>query len=1078
MSLFCFILLLFARTSLSPDFHLGQKHTVQLADGKKLTGLAIHLPVASIPPVHAYLGIRYASLGGKQTMYFSPRSSHRISEDGKKVDFVPSPHRFSHSVASFFYESPTGTHSKTVLPPVCPQPPIDLKMVEAEYLGAQRDRLKRIAPFLYHQTEDCLTLNVYVPNPAQDQSDYKRHPVVLFVHGESYEYGSGNAYDLSVLAGFTGAVCITFNYRLGLLGFLSLKDGQSNGNFALFDLQAALLWIRTNIARFGGDPEQITLMGYGHGAALIHLFSLSKLSQGFGAQGVRRIILLSGSGLAAWATSDSEELVMRELAKQLNVTDEVELENSSQVKRTDNQPASIPSDSSKPMQSKTPSELFKANTASANQTKVPNNTTRPKPPSLSQLLIKRLKELSFDNLVRLQKNLTALPCAERLGPVVSKHLFTGLLSSDQYLKPSEKTESNNNGKPWTSLFSKVDLMIGFVKQAADRFYSRAETHGIQSSSLLRCLHFMYPQNQQVISDVLQYLYKNFPIQNVGNTDPSSEHPDHQLAQILTILSDGFYRAPAFQTASLHRKLSAPVSAESKVVGSRKTFLASFTHQSTRADQSRVSEPWSKKVWHGPGFGEDLAYVLGAPLVSPNRVDPFDGTYSRYDATISQNVLSFISNFINTGNPNKSLRKDNIKNSSNYWPEYDDHTKVYLNIGSRNSRSEVQSADFPCTIEHSSQDKKLSIWSELLPRLAGLPSKTNPHNPTQMQEEHYGTTEKHQNTTLGAPFKSRNSGSLQTEFERWLPVPGSIQSYLYFFHLRDRQRACSGACASMNVTYLTSARVFLPDRASEEDEGEQASGGQSSQPIFDDYVVPKFEDKQLFRPPQTETISSKRNVAGQSEALSAQQRRIEFNPTTRTALLWTIATGLTLFLLNALVFIGIYYQAHRLRSDHATFEDVPAINAQTKAPAGQLKRVSETRPSKVTDMTASNSACVPQRKIGKPRSNYVLQGRQSAIEHEPVNCGDQGRSSTPLIPLSSQISRPSDGGQTATISSITQTQGFQHISDNAEWQSSKPTVDLNTLRRMQLPFPANRSRTLVNSNEGAAPQVYFGPYCAY
>ncbi|KAG5451536.1 Neuroligin-1, partial [Clonorchis sinensis] len=914
----------------------------------------------------------------------------------------------------------------------------------------------------------------------QSQSDYKRHPVVLFVHGESYEYGSGNAYDLSVLAGFTGAVCITFNYRLGLLGFLSLKDGQSNGNFALFDLQAALLWIRTNIARFGGDPEQITLMGYGHGAALIHLFSLSKLSQGFGAQGIRRIILLNGSGLASWATSGSEELVMRELAKQLNITEAVELENSSQVKRTDNQPAPILSDSSKPTQSKTPSEVFQANTASANQTKAPNNTTKPKRPSLSQLLVKRLKELSFDNLVRLQKNLTSLPCTERLGPVVSKHLFTGLLSSDQHAKPSEKTESNKNGKPWTSLFSKVDLMIGFVKQAADRFYSRAETHGIQSWSLLRCLHFVYPQNQQVISDVLQYMYKNFPMQNVGNTDASLEHPDHQLAQMLTILSDGFYRAPAFQTASLHRKLSDTVSPESKVTGSRKTFLASFTHPSTRADQSGTSELWSKKVWHGPGFGEDLAYILGAPLVSPNRVDPFDGTYSRYDATISQNMLNYISNFINTGNPNKSLRKDNSENSSNYWPEYDDHTKVYLNIGSRNSRSDVKSADFPCTIEHGSQDKKLSIWAELLPRLAGLPTKAKPHNPIQKHERHSEAIEEHQNTTLVVPSQSRNSDSPQIEFERWLPVPGSIQSYLYFFHLRDRQRACSGACASTNVTYLTSARAFLPDRVAEEDEGEQASGGQSFQPIFDDYVIPKFEGKQLFQLPQTETISPKQHITGQSEALSAQQRRIEFNPTTRTALLWTIATGLTLFLLNALVFIGIYYQAHRLRSDHAIFEDVPAITTQNKTPSGQLKRVSETRSSKVSDVTASNSACVPQRKIGKPKPNYVLQGGRSTIEHEPVNCEDQGASSTPLIPLPSQPPRPSDGGPTVTISPVPQPQGFQHIADNAEfrWQSSKPTVDLNTLRRMQLPFPANRSRTLVNSNEGAAPQVYFGPYCAY
>lgn len=64
-------------------------------------------------------------------------------------------------------------------------------------------------------------------------------------------------------------------------GFLSDPSvGSMKGNFALFDLQAAIQWVHSNIHRFGGDPERVTLMGHSHGAALAHLFANSMLSTG------------------------------------------------------------------------------------------------------------------------------------------------------------------------------------------------------------------------------------------------------------------------------------------------------------------------------------------------------------------------------------------------------------------------------------------------------------------------------------------------------------------------------------------------------------------------------------------------------------------------------------------------------------------------------------------------------------------------------------------------------------------------------------------------------------------------------
>ena len=67
-----------------------------------------------------------------------------------------------------------------------------------------------------------------------------------------------------------------------MAGFLSTGTSQSSlpGNYALYDLLAALVWIKENVRSFGGDRDRVTLMGHGHGAALVHLLALSRLTAG------------------------------------------------------------------------------------------------------------------------------------------------------------------------------------------------------------------------------------------------------------------------------------------------------------------------------------------------------------------------------------------------------------------------------------------------------------------------------------------------------------------------------------------------------------------------------------------------------------------------------------------------------------------------------------------------------------------------------------------------------------------------------------------------------------------------------
>ncbi|MET0391164.1 MAG: carboxylesterase/lipase family protein [Polyangiales bacterium] len=136
--------------------------------------------------------------------------------------------------------------------------------------------------------EDCLYLNVWSPNVRSGQ----RLPVVFFIHGGEHAYGSaseplpdgarGTYYDGTQIAE-RGAVVVTVNYRLGPLGFLShpaLEDQDvKSGDQGLLDQQLALLWVKHNIAAFGGDPKNVTLVGQGSGANDVCLHVVSPTSQ-------------------------------------------------------------------------------------------------------------------------------------------------------------------------------------------------------------------------------------------------------------------------------------------------------------------------------------------------------------------------------------------------------------------------------------------------------------------------------------------------------------------------------------------------------------------------------------------------------------------------------------------------------------------------------------------------------------------------------------------------------------------------------------------------------------------------------
>ena len=137
----------------------------------------------------------------------------------------------------------------------------------------------------------CLNLNIYTP---KEKGTY---PVLVYVHGggfnsmcNSESYLDGAAYAKR------GVILVTINYRVGVFGYLTNEAIKNEfgheGNFGLDDILVAAQWVKKNIASFGGDPENITLMGQSAGAISIQYLCLNKRSEGL----FNRAIMMSGAG--------------------------------------------------------------------------------------------------------------------------------------------------------------------------------------------------------------------------------------------------------------------------------------------------------------------------------------------------------------------------------------------------------------------------------------------------------------------------------------------------------------------------------------------------------------------------------------------------------------------------------------------------------------------------------------------------------------------------------------------------------------------------------------------------------------
>lgn len=133
-------------------------------------------------------------------------------------------------------------------------------------------------------SEDCLYLNVWTPARKTDE----KLPVLVWIYGGGFVFGNtaDPNYDCEDLARAGGIVMVSINYRVGQLGWLALPELSKenangvSGNYGLMDQIAGLQWVKRNIAKFGGNPDQVTIFGESAGGISVSMLCASPLAKG------------------------------------------------------------------------------------------------------------------------------------------------------------------------------------------------------------------------------------------------------------------------------------------------------------------------------------------------------------------------------------------------------------------------------------------------------------------------------------------------------------------------------------------------------------------------------------------------------------------------------------------------------------------------------------------------------------------------------------------------------------------------------------------------------------------------------
>ncbi|XP_034239007.1 neuroligin-4, X-linked-like, partial [Thrips palmi] len=553
-------------------------------------------------------------------------------------------------------------------PPVCPQRLPDIANETAALQRMPRGRLealRRLLPLLANQSEDCLYLNIYTPAEAGLRENVRLAPVIVIIHGESYEWNSGNVYDGSVLASYGGVVVVTVNYRLGVLGFLNVNPdphARSPANYGLMDQIAALHWIQENVASFGGDPGNVTLLGHGTGAACVHFLMMSSAVPD--GQLFHRAILMSGSALAPGALVRDPGAQARAVAKIVNCSDDV------------------------------PSRFLLA-------------CLRERPLSVLLAAVEAAnKDYAADDGPGVSAFGGGAPAA--FGPSVDGVVIdAGDPPPPSPGAPVSRGRANASScmglglggaglagltadpvldlvlrKAVAAKLSRYALLCGVVRAEAFLAFSSAdEQFGLEADRRTRILRdfvrntYRYHRSEILATILNEYTDWERPVQ----------HPVNLRDETLEALSDAQVVAPVVLTADVHSSTA-----------SNKSFLYVFDYQTKNGDYQQRQ---------GCIHGEEMAYVLGAPLSAGLRHSHLPRNFTKSEAMLSEATMNYWINFARTGTPNDPVEPARGgRHRSLEWPPYESMHNKYIVLEPKPR------------IKSHYRAHRLSFWLHLVPEL--------------------------------------------------------------------------------------------------------------------------------------------------------------------------------------------------------------------------------------------------------------------------------------------------------------------------------------------------------------------------
>uniref|UniRef100_A0A915MHX9 Carboxylesterase type B domain-containing protein n=1 Tax=Meloidogyne javanica TaxID=6303 RepID=A0A915MHX9_MELJA len=511
-------------------------------------------------------------------------------------------------------------------PPSCIQSGLPL-LSESEALKvttAQRfDRLHRILSRLKFESEDCLFLNLFVPEKDKFR-DAQPLPVLVLIHGDTdYGWGGANAFNATLLASFGQIVVVTLNYRLGIFGFLGRCDLNScAGNAGLSDLVAALKMLSLILPSFGADPDAVTLLGWESGAALVSLLMASPITQPKGRL-FRRAILLDGTALSPWAMANNPQDQFIQLARILQCSSTSEGEDFINLK---NQKEFI------------------------------------------SRLLECMQEQNLLNLTNAAKKVS------NLSPTFLS-AFAPLI--DGQVVPNHPSLSFS--PKYGSLFREIDLLVGTVQHPAQHLIADQDMqNGLnieRRDKILRTLvRNIFDFHR---SEILQAILNEYT-----DWENPKNHSKSMRNGLMEILGDLLFTAPLIETAKAHSLDEGPIKAAN-------TFFFVFTHE---------TNAWMKEQpnsgLQGSFTGDHLPYILGHPFTAGG--DLSDGSlstnkllqFSPEDKQISRVMMTFMANFVKSGDPTRPLPMSSQSNIEDRfqglpWPQFSSQTReAYLEISTR------------------------------------------------------------------------------------------------------------------------------------------------------------------------------------------------------------------------------------------------------------------------------------------------------------------------------------------------------------------------------------------------------------